>query len=198
MTAHRFVLRVATIVAAVGLVLAGCTGQAGTGAPASVASSVTRLATPSTLPGPPTAEVSATPSAEPTDGPIQSPVDTAMPEPPAAALAVDGGDPVVGELGSFSWDNSGSDSPWLPGARMHVGSGERLTLRLATDVPIERWTVTRTPGATFGSGPVGVADGSTRPVTFATPPRGTWSVQVEVWFAHNLGSAAYYWLIAVD
>ena len=144
------------------------------------------------------AEINATPSTEPTDGPAQTPVDPAMPEPPAAALAVEGGDPVVGELGSFSWDNSGSDSPWLPGTRMHVGSGERLTLRPATDVPIERWTVTRTAGATFGSDPVGVADGSSRSVTFAAPPRGSWSVQVEVWFANDLGSAAYYWLITTD
>ena len=121
-----------------------------------------------------------------------------MPEPPSAALAVEGGDPVVGELGSFSWDNSGSDSPWLPGTRMHVGSGERLTLRLANDVPIDRWTVTRTPGATFGSELVGVADGSGRSVTFAAPARGSWSVQVVLWFAHELGSAAYYWLITVD
>ena len=30
-------------------------------------------------------------------------------EPPAASLPVEGGDPVVGDLGSFTWMNGGSD-----------------------------------------------------------------------------------------
>ena len=121
-----------------------------------------------------------------------------MPEPPAASLAVEGGDPVVGELGSFTWDNGGSDAPWVPGRPMHAGSGEPLTMTLATNVGIEHWTVSRTPGTTFGSGAVDVADGSAEPVTFTDLPAGTWSVNVSVWFADNLGSAAYYWLITVD
>src|SRR3954452_7640141 len=36
--------------------------------------------------------------------------------PPEATLAVEGGDPVAGKLGTYIWADGGSDSPWLPGA----------------------------------------------------------------------------------
>ena len=49
-------------------------------------------------------------------------------EPPAASLAVEGGDPVTGQLGTFTWGDGGSDSPWLPGAPIAVGTGEQLTV----------------------------------------------------------------------
>ncbi len=121
-----------------------------------------------------------------------------MPEPPAASIAVEGGDPVVGQLGSFSWENSGSDGPWLPGSPIHVGPGERLALILADPVGVANWTVSRTPEAANGAGVIGMAQGSGEPVTFAAPPPGSWSVSVDVWFVDNLGSAAYYWLMEVD
>lgn len=110
---------------------------------------------------------------------------------------MDGGDPVVGELGSFSWKNAGSDAPWIPGNPMQVGRGEQLTLSLASSIGIDQWTVARSPGSTFGSDIVGMGDGTGTPVSFAAPPRGTWSVAVNVWFADNLGSASYYWLMTV-
>ncbi|MGZ8515316.1 MAG: hypothetical protein ACXWXA_09770 [Candidatus Limnocylindrales bacterium] len=128
---------------------------------------------------------------------MATPADTPMAEPPAASLAVDGGDPVVGELGSFTWNNAGSDAPWIPGNPMRVGRGEQLTLSLASSIAIDQWTVARSPGATFGSGIVGMGEGTGAPVTFAVPPRGVWSVSVNVWFADTLGSASYYWLITV-
>ena len=60
-----------------------------------------------------------------------SPSATASPsatEPPAATLAVEGGDPVTGQLGTFTWGDGGSDSPWLPGSPIAVGTGEHLTV----------------------------------------------------------------------
>ena len=56
--------------------------------------------------------------------PVAHPAPPARPsrsraEPPAATLAVEGGDPVAGQLGSFTWNGGGSDSPWLPGAPTH-------------------------------------------------------------------------------
>lgn len=122
-----------------------------------------------------------------------------MAEPPAASISVEGGDPVVGETGSFTWQNNGSDAPWLDGSPIHVGSGERLTLTLAEPVAIENWTASRVPAAILdGATPVGLGEGTVGLVTFVGPPGGSWSVKVSVWFADNLGSAAYYWLIEVD
>ena len=141
-------------------------------------------------------------SAEPSETAIPSglpAVETPMPEPPAASIAVEGGDPVIGELGSFGWKNSGSDAPWLDGNPIHVGSGERLTMALAEPVGIANWTASwKAPGYLNTSAPVGLGEGTGGPVTFAAPPQGTRSVSVSVWFADNLGSAVYYWLMEVD
>lgn len=122
-----------------------------------------------------------------------------MPQPPAASIAVDGGDPVVGELGSFAWENSGSDGPWLDGSPIHVGAGEELVFTLAEPVALETWMVSRVaPGNRDGTTATGMAEGSGEPVSFPAPPRGSWSVSVSVLFADNLGGAVYYWLIDVD
>lgn len=122
-----------------------------------------------------------------------------MPEPPAASIGVDGGDPVIGQLGSFGWKNSGSDAPWLDGNPIHVGSGERLTMALAEPVGIANWTASwKEPGYLSPSTPVDLGEGTGGPVSFTAPPIGTWSVSVSVWFADNLGSAVYYWLMEVD
>ena len=118
-------------------------------------------------------------------------------QPPAASLAVEGGDPVTGPLGSFTWDGGGSDSPWLPGAPISVGAGERIAVTLATDPGIASWAARRAPAGTVdGAGAVALGQGA-GPVTFAAPPAGTWFVQLTVQFAGDRGSAAYYWRITV-
>lgn len=122
-----------------------------------------------------------------------------MAEPPAASIIVEGGDPVVGQLGTFTWENSGSDAPWLDGSPIHVGAGEQLTLTLARPVDIGEWRVSRvTPGNRSGIGAVGMDEGSRGPVKFQAPPAGRWSVAVRVRFAGDRGTALYFWLIAVD
>jgi len=122
-------------------------------------------------------------------------------EPPAASLAAEGGDPVAGQLGSFTWNDLGSDSPWLPGAPLTVGSGELLTVTLGgdagDDVAVADWSARRVPAGTLnGSGAAGLGGGDA-PVRFAAPGPGSWSVQVLVRFAGGLGSAAYYWQLTV-
>jgi hypothetical protein len=118
-------------------------------------------------------------------------------EPPAATLAVEGGDPVIGQLGSFTWGAGGSDSPWLPGSPIAVGAGERLTVALVDGVAVATWSAKRVPaGTTDGSGTVGLGTGGP-PIAFDAPGTGSWSVQVTVDFDGGLGSASYYWLVTV-
>lgn len=141
----------------------------------------------------PTASVAVTAS------PVTGAAATARPpsQPPNASLGVDGGDAVTGQLGSFTWNGGGSDSPWLPGAPIAVGQGERFGVALDRAVAVTGWSARRVVGGTAdGSGAVGLGDG-TGPVSFPAPPAGTWSVQVVVRFAGDLGSATYYWLVAV-
>src|SRR5206468_217125 len=90
------------------------------------------------------ATAAATLSAEPASEAPISP-DATLTPPPDGLLAVDGGDAVIGELGSWGWLNAGSDAPWLPGYPIHIGAGEPLTFRMAQPVGIESWRVSRVP-----------------------------------------------------
>lgn len=165
---------------------------------------------PSASPEASTAVASATPGASLEPSPSIGPAASIGPttasagepsgaEPPAASLAVDGGDPVEGQLGSFTWQNSGSDAPWLDGSPIHVGAGEQLTLTVADPLAVTNWTASRVaPGNRDGIGAIGMGEGSGEPVAFDAPPHGSWSVSVNVWFSDNRGSAAYYWLVDVD
>ena len=136
------------------------------------------------------------PPTEAVTPPSQAP-SAAATEPPAATLAVEGGDPVAGQLGTFIWGDGGSDSPWLPGSPIAVGTGERLTVALADGVGVATWSARRVPaGTTDGSGAVGLGTGGP-PIVFEAPATGSWSVQVTVDFDGGLGSASYYWLVTV-
>ena len=149
---------------------------------------------------PATATASATPGANAIAGAgaAASPdASVSSAEPPASSLAAEGGDPVVGQLGSFTWGDGGSDSPWLPGSPLVVGSGERLTVTVADGVAVEDWTAQRVlVGTTDGSHAVGLGSGGA-PISFRAPDVGSWSVQVTVRFAASLGSGTYYWHLTV-
>jgi hypothetical protein len=155
---------------------------------------------PSATSGVPSVTVERSQAIVPTGSPADEPPtpEPPMAEPPAGSLAVEGGDPVVGQLGSFTWENGGADSPWRPGSPIHVGRGEQVVLTLAEPVPLTSWTISRTPASTFGEDIVGMAEGSTETPRFEAPPAGSWSVSISVWFADNRGDATYYWLIDVD
>ena len=115
-------------------------------------------------------------------------------------LAVEGGDPVAGQLGSYTWDGGGSDSPWLPGAPIAVGAGERLTPSLAAGVAVDDLVCARAgrPGSSDGAGAVALGDRDGGADRLRAPPAtGRWSVQVTVRFADELGSATYYWQVTV-
>ena len=165
---------------AAGLVLA-CTGQTpGRGSASSSAPAATALPS-----DPGVAASASAPASSPAAGP------------PAASLGVEGGDPVVGQLGSFTWADGGSDSPWLPGTPVAMAAGEPLTVTLADGVGVADWSARRVPaGTSDGAGAVGLGGGPS-PVTFAAPGPGSWSVQVDLTFAGGLGAAAYYWQLTV-
>lgn len=179
--------RGAPAILSVVLLAGGCAG----GAPAATTTThpTTAVAAPSSVAGP---SVGAVPSASPAGSPS-----AASTEPPAASLAAEGGDPVVGQLGTFTWGDGGSDSPWLPGAPVTVGPGEPLTVSIDDGVQVDSWSAARVPGGrTNGAGAVAMGSGAA-PITFAAPGPGTWSIHVTVQFAGGLGSASYYWLVAV-
>ncbi len=178
MHVNRSAVVVAATLAIAGLML-GCSGRSPAGGSASSAAVATA---PAAVDIGPTAGAPAT---SPAAGP------------PQARLAAEGGDPVVGQLGSFTWGDGGSDSPWLPGTPITVGAGEPLTVVLADGVAVAGWTARRVPaGTTDGAGAVALGGGPA-PVTFAAPGPGSWSVQVDVTFADDLGTAVYYWQVTV-
>lgn len=115
--------------------------------------------------------------------------------PPAATLAAEGGDPVPGQLGSFTWGDGGSDSPWLPGAPITVGRGEPLGVALAGDAAVDTWRVQARP-STDDDAVFGVAEGD-GDIAFSAPDVGTWSVAATVSFRGSSNTATYYWEVQV-
>ena len=67
-------------------------------------------------------------------------------DPPVASLRVEGGDPVVGQLGTYSWAGGGSSSPWLPGAPIAVGAEETLIVTMDQPFIVTAWTAQARPG----------------------------------------------------
>lgn len=173
--AHLVPARSFVAIVIVALGIAACTGATASGAPSAQASVPRTVA-------------SSTP-----DAPAAS-----LGEPPQATLSAEGGDPVTGALGSFTWGDGGSDSPWLPGAPIAVASNEPLTAHLPAGVPLKDWKAARVPaGTTDGVEAMAIADGTTTPIAFEAPGPGTWSTQLTVTFGDGLGSATYYWAVAV-
>lgn len=127
-----------------------------------------------------------------------TPVGTRGKVPPVASLSVDGGDPLPGQLGTYIWADGGSDSDWLPGTPLTVGSGERLIVTMAPEVPLRAWRARYTAArATDPTGAKALLEGVGRP-TFPAPPPGTWTVEVALTFDEDAGSASYFWQITVS
>lgn len=175
---------------AAGCAVTGETGPAGGSAGGSAGASVSPGVTTS-APG------SARPTAKPA-ATTTAVASTPASQPPAAMLAAEGGDAVAGQLGSYAWLDGGSDSPWLPGAPIAVGAAEPLTIAIGSGVAVTDWSARRAnAGATDGSGAISLGAGGGPPVSFRAPSPGSWSLQVVVRFANDLGSATYYWQLTV-
>jgi hypothetical protein len=147
---------------------------------------------------PATSSPSVEPSVEPSVGSTVPPTASVDPaaQPPTGMLNVDGGDPIPGALGSFEWLDSGSASPWLPGAPINVGAGEVARVSLDPPLGIVSWRA-RVAARADGDGARRLADGLDQ-VSFGVPEPGDWTVEVTVQFADGVGSAAYYWRMTVQ
>jgi hypothetical protein len=118
--------------------------------------------------------------------------------PPLAELGAEGGDPTAGQLGTYTWGDGGSDSPWLLGARIGVGSGEPLTVTFAPPARVGSWKARAVPSTSDGPADAIVLGHGSGTPRFEAPEPGTWTVEVRVVFAKGAGTASYFWQLAVD
>jgi hypothetical protein len=149
-------------------------------------------------PSSPAPSANAPETASPSPATPQPTADAPAGGPPAARLAAEGGDPVVGQLGTYVWRNEGSDSPWLPGAPISVGASEPLTVTFDQAIGVESWRARMVPSAATGPGDatqLGQGGGQPR---FGAPAPGSWTVEVHVEFEASLGGASYFWRLEVS
>ena len=139
----------------------------------------------------PSAPAAASPTASPSAG------GASIESPPDAVLAVDGGDPVEGQLGTYVWAGGGSDSPWLPGAPIAATTGEVLSVTLSPDLDVSGWSAVVAPAnSPDGSGRVEAGSGP-GPVQVVVPDAGAWTLALTVRFG-DLGSATWFWRLDVS
>jgi hypothetical protein len=143
----------------------------------------------------PAQSAASSPTLDPTAEPTGTPDPAAGP--PAASIAVEGGDPVVAQLGTYTWGGTGSDSPWLPGTPIGVGGGETLHITFDRAIDVADWAARYVPSvATDPDGSLSLGRGPD-PGTFTAPPAGSWTVEVRVTFADGAGEASYFWQVSV-
>ena len=144
----------------------------------------------------PTPSSSATSPSPPTSQPptTEAPADG----PPAARLAAEGGDPVTGQLGSYVWGDAGSDSPWLPGAPISIGTGEPLTVTFDPAIAVGTWRARVVPAAADGPAGASMLGQGAGDPGFAAPAPGSWTVEVHVAFVGGRGDASYFWRLDVS
>ena len=190
----RVPARLARAVAAatVAAVVLGACSQSPSGPASSAAPTTTAEAT---APATPLVGPSTRPTAPGPSKPAPRPS-----APPDVTLTVEGGDPQIGQLGSYTWLDAGSDSPWLPGTPVSAGAGEPLSVVVGDGIPVADWSARRAAAGTVdGAGAIelGHGIGSGR-IEFPAPDPGRWSLQVTIRFADDLGDAAYYWELDVN
>lgn len=180
--------RVAIALLAAALHLAACTSPpTADRSPGAVPSSPPPSPSPPT-PAPAPSVAVATP---PDDGPSTGD------GPPSAVLSAEGGDPVSGQLGTYTWRETGSDSPWLPGAPIRAGAGEPLSISIDPPTDVMTWQARYVPATADGpDGATSLGQGSGSPA-FEAPAAGSWTIHVRITFAGGAGDANYFWRLDV-
>lgn len=194
------------------LAVTGC-GSAGASAPPIGTTRLVATGAPAVPTLPPT-PMSQAPSPEPS--PTGRPTASVAPEvtepvpgislPPLALLSVDGGEPMTGELGTYVYEGSGSDAPWLPAASLEsvqVPSGATLELTLEDASAFVSWSA-QVAAAEDVRGEsktgLGQSEGSTRmeSAAFASPETGQWVLAARVFYPDDRGDAVFFWLLDVS
>ena len=143
----------------------------------------------------PLAAITPVPAASPAPPATTTPAPAEIDGPPAAALAPIGADAVAGQLGSFLWQGTGSDAPWLvPPAAQAVHDPGPYLVTFAPSLRVDSWTARWAPIVDGRAGDVaGFGEGGPGAVVLEGPDRpGTWSLQVDTRFAGG-NQGAYYW-----
>jgi hypothetical protein len=180
-------LAIATLALLLATAAAGCLTAAGpAGSPPQPVATASTAATSVSLPPRPESNVATAANG------------TMAAEPPVAALAAEGGDTADGQLGTYAWGDGGSDSPWLRGARIAVGSGEPIIVTLRPATNVTSWSARSVPSTADGPAGATVLGKGTGQPRFTAPGPGTWTVEVHVVFADGRGNASYFWQLAVD
>jgi len=126
--------------------------------------------------------------------------------PPLAVLSVDGGEPITGALGTYVYEGSGSDAPWLPAASLEpvqVPAGATLELKLEDASAFVSWSA-QVAAADDVRGEsrtgLGQSEGSERmeSAAFASPETGQWVLAVRVFYPDDRGDAFLFWLLDVS
>ena len=78
----------------------------------------------------------------------------------------------TGQLGTYVWLESGSDSPWLRGAPLAVGAGEPLTVSFIPDGDIGAWSARYVPAVAQGPGGAIMLGQGTGSPSFPAPGAG--------------------------
>lgn len=184
----------------VAMLAAGCTAVPGSSfdpdSPSPAPSDIPVVATAPAA----TATPLATTTLEATQAPALTPAPTVagIDAPPEALLAAEGGDPVMGQLGTYIWMNGGSDAPWLRGAPISVGAGEPLSVTFLPGIDVASWRTWYVAAASNGqTGGASLGEGA-GPPTFLAPASGSWTVAVTVTFLQDAGDANYYWRLDVQ
>jgi hypothetical protein len=130
--------------------------------------------------------------------------DHAVAVPPTAILHA-GNAAVPGELGSYVFEGSGSDSPWLPFDSLSIVpvADAPLTVAFEDGTLVATWSAAIataddvTGAATRGAGGRGAGAPPLAAVTIGAIPAGSWVLSVRLELADGRGDATYYWAIEV-
>jgi hypothetical protein len=122
-----------------------------------------------------------------------------LPQPPIAVLTFAGGEPVAGDLGTYTYRGTGSEAPWLAGEPVAVPpTGALAQVFLSEPLPIASWWARVAP---TGRQPrlgepreIGTGAG---PIAFELPT-GAWTLELSVQFGDGIGDATYFWELGQD